>query len=209
MKIHIKLDTGMTRVGYLCGVDDEKITDEILKISKLPNVYLEGVFSHLSTADEKDREYTIKQLNKFNAVCNLIEAKGFKIPIRHIANSAAIMMYPESHFDMVRAGIILYGFYPSDEVNKEILPLKKVMTVKSKITRIEEVSKNTGISYSKTYITDRNTKVATIPIGYADGYTRLLSGKAKVLVKNQVVDVIGRICMDQCMINVTNVNNIQ
>ena len=206
-KVHIKIDTGMSRIGYVSGVDDEAVTEEILKISKLPNIFIEGIFSHFATSDEKDSAYTKKQFSEFMAVCGLLKKKGLDIPIRHIANSAAIMMYPETHLEMVRAGIILYGFYPSEEVNKDKLALERVMTLKSRITLIKEI-KDRGVSYGKTYIARRNTKVATVPVGYADGYTRLLNNKAKIAVNGEPVDVIGRICMDQCMIDVTNVHNI-
>ena len=207
-KIHIKIDTGMTRIGFVAGVNDDEVIDEIINISKLPNIEVEGIFSHFSTSDEKDKQYTILQFERFNNICNGLENKGLKIPIKHIANSAAIMMYPETHLDMVRAGIILYGLYPSDEVIKERINLKAVMTFKTRITRIKEISDNRGVSYGKTYITNGKTKIATIPVGYADGYTRMLSGKAKVLVNEEPRDIIGRICMDQCMIDVTNVNNV-
>ncbi len=206
-KVHIKIDTGMSRIGYVSGVDDEAVTEEILRISNLPNIFIEGIFSHFATSDEKDSEYTKKQFSEFMAVCDLLKKKGLDIPIRHIANSAAIMMYPETHLEMVRAGIILYGFYPSEEVNKDKLALERVMTLKSRITLIKEI-KDRGVSYGKTYIARRNTKVATVPVGYADGYTRLLNNKAKIAVNGEPVDVIGRICMDQCMIDVTNVHNI-
>lgn len=207
-KIHIKLDTGMSRIGYVSGVDDEKIADEILKIASLENIEIEGIFSHFSTSDEADSSYTELQFSRFNTVCALLEVKGLHIPVKHIANSAAIIMYPETHLDMVRAGNILYGLYPSDEVDKTKLPLKPVMTLKSRITMVKDLCENRGVSYGKMYITDSNTKIATVPIGYADGYTRMLNGKAKMLVHGQTVDVIGKICMDQCMINVTNVHNI-
>ena len=207
-KIHIKLDTGMTRIGYVCGVNDDKITDEIIEISKLENILVEGIFSHFSTADEEKKDYTMLQFERFTKICDMLKEKELDIPIKHIANSAAIMMYPETHMDMVRAGVILYGLYPSNEVDKSKIVLKKVMTVKSKIARVTEVCDNRGVSYGKTYITEGKTKIATIPIGYADGYARGLSGKAKVVVKKEKCEVIGRICMDQCMIDVTNVNNI-
>ena len=207
-KIHIKLDTGMTRIGYVCGVNDDKITDEIIEISKLENILVEGIFSHFSTSDEEKKDYTMLQFERFTKICDILKQKGLDIPIKHIANSAAIMMYPETHMDMVRAGVILYGLYPSNEVDKSKIVLKKVMTVKSKIARVTEICDNRGVSYGKTYITEGKTKIATIPIGYADGYARRLSGKAKVVVKKEKCDVIGRICMDQCMIDVTNVNNI-
>ena len=207
-KIHIKLDTGMSRIGYLTDIDDEKITDEIIEISKLSNIEIEGVFSHLSTADEKDETYTMLQFERFTRVCDLLEKKGLDIKIRHIANSAAIMMYPKMHLDMVRAGIVIYGCYPSEDVDKSRLYLKKVMTVKSRITHIKEICDNRGVSYGKTYITNGKTKIATVPIGYADGFTRMLGGRVKILAGNTEVPVVGRICMDQCMIDVTNVNNI-
>ena len=207
-KIHIKLDTGMSRIGYLTGVNDDEIIDEIIKISNLSNIEIEGIFSHFATADESDSEYTKLQFDRFMTVCNKLESKGLKIPVRHIANSAAIMMYPETHLDMVRAGIILYGLYPSEEVDKSRLLLKSVMSVKSRITHIKEICDNRGVSYGKTYITNGKTRIATIPVGYADGYTRVLSGRAKILVNNEPRDVVGRICMDQCMIDVTNVNNV-
>ncbi len=207
-KIHIKLDTGMSRIGYVTGVNDDVIIDEIINISKLSYVEIEGIFSHLSTADEKNSEYTKLQFKRFMEVCNRLDDMGIKIPVRHIANSAAVVLYPETHLDMVRAGVILYGLYPSEEVDKSQFELKSVMTVKSRITHIKEICDNRGVSYGKSYITNGDTKIATIPVGYADGYARMLGGKAKILVNDEPRNVIGAICMDQCMIDVTNVNNI-
>lgn len=204
-KIHIKLDTGMSRIGFLCC---EESVEEIIKISQLDNIEIEGIFSHLSCSDEKDRTYTQMQFEKFKDMCERLEKRGLKIPIKHICNSAGIMMYPEMHLDMVRPGIIIYGLYPSDEVDKSKLRLKPAMTLKAKITMVKEVDAGVGVSYGKTYITDKKTKIATVSIGYADGYIRLLSGKAKMMYGEECVDVIGRICMDQCMIDVTNVHNI-
>ena len=207
-RIHIKLDTGMSRIGYVTGVDDDKITEEIIKISKLDFIEIEGIFSHFATADEKDTEYTKLQFDRFMAVCSKLEESGLEIQIKHIANSAAIMMYPETHLDMVRAGVILYGLYPSDDVDKSRIDLKSVMSFKSRITHLKEICDNRGVSYGKSYITSGKTKIATIPVGYADGYTRKLSGRAKILVNGEPMKVIGTICMDQCMIDVTSVNNI-
>ena len=206
-KIHIKLDTGMSRIGFVSGEDDDALTDEIIKISKLSNIFIEGIFSHFATADEADSSYTEKQFSEFLKITDLLKDKGLEIPIRHIANSAAIMMYPETHLEMVRAGIILYGFYPSEEVNKDKIKLRRVMTLKSRITLIKEI-KDRGVSYGKTYIAHGAKKVATVPVGYADGFTRLLNNKAKIIAKGIPCEVIGRICMDQCMIDVTNVYNI-
>lgn len=205
-KIHIKVDTGMSRLGF----DSEKsdTVDAILKISKLPNIEINGIFSHFSCADEKDKEYTYLQFGRFLKLVGELEKRGVKIPVKHIANSAAIMMYPEMQLDMVRPGIILYGYYPSDEVDKERLKIKPVMALKSRITFLKETEKGVGVSYGKEYITERKTKIATVPIGYGDGYLRSLAKKAKMEVGGELFDVIGRICMDQCMIDVTNVNNI-
>lgn len=209
IKIHIKIDTGMTRVGFVADDgDNTAIIDEIEKISKLPYIKIDGIFSHFACADEENTEFTHKQFTRFMNVCNGLTARGVDIGTRHICNSAGIMMYPEMHLDMVRAGIILYGLYPSDEVDKTRINLIPAMTLKATITLVKNVDANREVSYGKTYITDKPTKIATVPIGYADGYLRGLSGKSKMIVGGQLANVIGRICMDQCMIDVTNVNNI-
>ncbi len=208
MKIHIKIDTGMSRIGFLAGDNDEEIVDEILKISKLPYIEIEGIFSHFAASDEADRSYTLMQFERFMKVCSDLEEKGVTVPIKHICNSAGIMMYPEMHLDMVRPGVILYGMYPSDEVDKSKLDLVSAMTLKSTVTHVKEVPAGRGVSYGREYITDRRTKIATVPIGYADGYLRKLAKEGKMIVNGVKVPIIGRICMDQCMIDVTNVHNI-
>lgn len=207
-KIHIKIDTGMSRIGFLAGDDNEAIAEEILKISGLPYIEIEGIFSHFAASDELDREYTLLQYNRFMNVCECLERRGLTIPIKHICNSAGIMMYPEMHLDMVRPGVILYGMYPSDEVDKSKLDLIPAMTLKSQVTMVKEVEAGRGVSYGKTYITDKKTKIATVPVGYADGYLRKLAQSGKMIVNGTKVPIIGRICMDQCMIDVTNVHNI-
>ena len=171
-------------------------------------IEIEGIFSHFATSDEYDKSYTLLQYGRFMDVCNRLEEKGLNIPIKHICNSAGIMMYPEMHLDMVRPGVILYGMYPSDEVDKSRLDLIPAMTLKSTITHIKEVEPGRGVSYGKEYITDKKTKIATVPIGYADGYLRKLAKHGKMIVDGVKVPIIGRICMDQCMIDVTNVHNI-
>ena len=206
-KIHIKIDTGMSRIGYLAGDDNEEIADEIIKISRLPYIEIEGIFSHFAASDEYDASYTHLQFDRFTDVCRRLESKGLNIPIKHICNSAGIMMYPEMHLDMVRPGVILYGMYPSDEVDKSRLDLIPAMTLKSTITHVKEVEAGRGVSYGREYITNGVTKIATVPIGYADGYLRRLAKEGKMLVNGVKVPIIGRICMDQCMIDVTNVNN--
>ncbi len=208
VKIHLKIDTGMSRLGFVAGDDNTELIREIIKISKLPNIIIDGIFSHFACSDEADSSYTRLQFDRFMKLVKELETAGITIPCKHIANSAAIMMYPQTHLDMVRAGIILYGYYPSDEVDKTKLSLKPVMTLKSRVTLVKELAAGRGVSYGKTYITDKNTKIATIPIGYADGYLRCLSQKAKMEIGGKLCNVIGRICMDQCMIDVTNVNNI-
>ena len=208
-KVHIKLDTGMTRIGFVINDEDNtEIINTIIKISKLPYIEIEGIFSHFSTSDEYDSAYTLMQFDRFMGVVNALEEKGLKIPIRHICNSAGIMMYPQMHLDMVRPGVILYGMYPSNEVDKSRLNLIPAMTIKSTLTLVKEVEAGRGVSYGKEYITDKTTKIATVPIGYADGYLRKIAKKGKMVVNGAEVPIIGRICMDQCMIDVTNVHNI-
>ena len=209
VKIHIKVDTGMSRIGFVAGEDEDSAVSVIKRIYELPNIEIEGIFSHFSTADEEDKAYTKRQFDVFVSFCDRLIAEGIEIPIRHIANSAAIMMYPETHLEMVRAGIILYGLYPSQEVDKTRLPLVPVMRLKSRITMVKEKEAGWGVSYGREYITGQRTRIATVPVGYADGYTRNLAKRASVLLKDGTcAKIIGRICMDQCMIDVTNVNNI-
>ena len=208
-RIHIKLDTGMGRIGYVVNdSDNSEIIDEIIKISKLDNLMVEGIFSHFSTSDEENGDYTRLQFKRFMSVCDELLEKGLNIPIKHIANSAAVMMYPEYHLDMVRPGIILYGLYPSSEVDQTRLLLKPAMTLKSKITYIKTLEENRGISYGKDYITEEPKKIATVPVGYADGYVRSYAESGEMMVNGKKVKIVGRICMDQCMIDVSNVHNI-
>lgn len=207
-KIHIKLDTGMSRLGFVVDDNIDTVIDEIMEISDMPGIEIEGIFSHFSTSDEENSEYTLLQFDRFMNVCDKLKQKGLTNIIRHIANSAAIIMYPQTHLDMVRPGIILYGLYPSDSVDKSRLSLTPVMSVKTKITHIKTLDQGRGISYGKEYITDGPTIVATVPIGYADGYVRAIAKEGLMLVGGQKVRILGRICMDQCMIDVSNVNNI-
>lgn len=204
-KIHIAVDTGMGRIGFL---PNEESIDEVVKISKLPNIIIEGMFSHFSTSDEKDKKYSLYQLENFNWFYDKLKKNGVNIKVRHIANSAAIIDMPGIHFEAVRPGIILYGYYPSDEVNKENLSIKPVMSLKAKISNIKTLPEGKYISYGRKFVTKRKSVIATLPIGYADGFSRGLSGKAKVIVNGNYADVIGRICMDQCMIDVTDIEKV-
>ena len=201
--VHIKLDSGMNRLGMVFSEDTIK---DILKMSKLDGLFIEGIFTHFAAADEIDKEYTKQQVEKYKYIVNSLEKQGLNIPIKHVSNSAAIIDLPEFNFDMVRAGIMLYGLYPSKDVNHENVKLKEVMCLKAKISQVKKVNAGNGVSYGLKYKCTEDSTVATLPIGYADGYTRMLSGKAKVMVKNSIVSVIGNICMDQCLINVTGLD---
>ncbi|WP_027625183.1 alanine racemase [Clostridium lundense] len=205
-KIHIALDTGMGRIGF---TPDEKSLNDVYKISKLPNIMVEGLFSHFSTADEGDKTYTNMQFERFNWFYHKLQEKGVKINIRHIANSAAIIDLPETHLEGVRPGIILYGYYPSGQVLKDKIDLKPVMTLKTNVVHVKEMNEGQYVSYGRAFHTERNSVIATLPVGYADGYTRLLFNKVKVIVNGKFAPVIGKICMDQCMIDVTDIGEVK
>ncbi|WHH58096.1 alanine racemase [Petroclostridium sp. X23] len=204
-RVHIKLNTGMTRIGFDSSND---AVSTVLNISRLPGIEIEGIFTHFASADEKDADYTRLQFERFMSVCNRLEKNGLHIPIKHVCNSAGIIQFPEMHLDMVRPGIILYGLYPSDEVDEKKIDLKPAMELKSVISHLQEVESNVPVSYGRVYKTARKSTLATIPVGYADGFSRVLTGKAAMIASGKTVPVVGRICMDQCMIDVTDVNNI-
>lgn len=206
-KIHIKIDTGMSRIGFLA--DREDTITKIIEISKMPNIEIDGIFSHLACADEADKTYTLMQFGKFMKVIDKLQENGIEIPLKHIANSPGIMLYPEMHLDMVRTGMLFYGYYPSDAADKDRVLLKPIMTLKSRITCIKEVEAGMGVSYGKEYITKDKTRIATVPIGYADGYLRQLKNKAKMEIGGRLFNVIGRICMDQCMLDITGADDIK
>lgn len=201
-RIHIVLDTGMGRIGF---IPNEESLNEVERISHLPNIIIEGMFTHFSTADEKDKEFTKRQLSIFNKFYDDLKSRGVKIKKRHTANSAAITDLPESHFEAVRPGIILYGYYPSDNVQKVKINLKRVLTLKTNIVLIKKVPKGYPISYGRRFYTERESTIATLPVGYADGYTRLLFNKGKVIINGKYAKVVGSICMDQCMVDITDI----
>lgn len=205
-KIHIALDTGMGRIGF---IPNEKSIEAVEKIASLKGIDIIGIFTHFSTADEYDKTYTNKQLKKIKSFINELEKRGVNVLLKHASNSGAIMEMPETYLDAVRAGIILYGYYPSNEVDKEKLDIKPILTLKTTVSHVKEVEEGTSISYGRTFITKRKSIIATIPIGYADGYSRLLSGKAKVIINGKFAPVVGRICMDQCMIDVTDIGEVK
>lgn len=204
---HIKLDTGMTRLGFVYhdSVEDYPVLDEIEAVCRLPGLRPEGIFTHFSSADCADGElYTRLQYDLFLSASDRLAARGVTFPLRHCSNSAAILQYPEMQFDMVRAGIILYGLYPSDAVTRSI-PLTPVMELKTVISMIKTVPADTAVSYSRTFTSAGEMRIATVPVGYADGYPRLLSNRAYMLVNGRRAPVVGNICMDQCMLDVTGI----
>lgn len=205
--IHIKLDTGMGRIGFVCGTDDDKTSEEIKAIYNMPGIQIDGIFSHMARADEKDKSFALCQLDKFQKMCKILSTKGVDVGLKHIANSASILELPETHLDMVRTGIITYGLNPSGEVTDK--ELKNVMTLKTKVTHIKKIQKASPLSYGGKYVAQEGKKIATIAIGYADGFSRILSDKAHVLINGKKVPVRGNICMDQCMIDVTETENIK
>lgn len=205
-RIHLKIDTGMGRLGFL---PDDSSIEIIEKIANLPAIFIEGIFTHFATADAEDKTFVYEQLARFNQFVAEIENRGIKIPLRHCSNSAALIDIPEARFDMVRAGIILYGLYPSRQVNHDKLKVIPVMRLKSRISFLKELPPGYTVSYGRTYCCTKPTKVATVPIGYADGYSRLLSNKVWAMVRGVKVPLIGTVCMDQCMFDVSEVEGVK
>lgn len=206
VSVHIKIDTGMGRIGLQ---PNEETVELIKKIHALPNLQIKGLFTHFAVADEVDKTYTNQQFEKFIWVSSQLEKNGIHVELKHCGNSAAIIDLQGMHLNMVRAGIMLYGLAPSKDVLLQKLELRQVMSLKVRITHVKEIEAGQSVSYGRKFIADKKTKIASLPIGYADGYTRLLSGKAEALVKGQRVPVVGRICMDQCMIDVTGIEDVQ
>lgn len=203
--VHLSVDTGMSRIGFLpC----EESLDEIDRIFELPALNITGIFTHFSTADEKDKSFTKKQFERFLYMTEGIEKRGHKGLIRHCANSAAIIDMPELQLDMARAGIIIYGMLPSNEVGRG-LDLQPAMSIKTHVSYVKELPEGVGVGYGRTYYTNKHTRIATIPIGYADGYSRQLSNRARVIVNGEYAPVIGNVCMDQMMIDVTHIENVK
>lgn len=200
--VHIKIDTGMSRIGYQVT---EEAADEIAEIAALPGIIIEGMFTHFARADEADKTETEEQLKKYRSMVSMLNERGVKIPFQHASNSAGIAELPEANLDLVRAGIILYGLWPSDEVSRDSISLKPVMQLKSKIVHIKELEAGRSVSYGGTYQLKEARKIATIPVGYADGYPRGLSNKGYVLIHGKKAPILGRVCMDQLMVDVTEI----
>jgi len=203
--IDIKIDTGMSRIGF--KVNEDSVKSITMIDSLLKNVKIKGIFTHFSCADCGEDDMTMRQADEFKRMISLLEDRGIKIPCRHCSNSASIMRYPQLQMDMVRAGIIIYGLYPSGEVDKSLLDLKPVMSLKSHIVYIKTLKANTPISYGATYVCRRDSRIATVSIGYADGYPRAMSNRGRVLINNNSYPIVGRICMDQLMVDITDAAN--
>ena len=209
LKIHIKVDTGMGRLGIVDESNHEALLESISAINRLPNLEIEGLFTHFAASDEADKTSALEQLRLFKNILADIEKRGINIPLKHAANSAAIIDLPESYLDMVRPGIMLYGLYPSNGVHQQNADLWPAMQIKARIAQIKEVPAGFRISYGHTYTTPNATKLATIPLGYADGYRRQLSSAGKVLVHGQQAPIVGRVCMDQSVIDVGKIKNVK
>ncbi len=195
-RVHVKVDTGMGRVG----VPWEQAADFVAEVAQNPNLELVGMYTHFATSDERDKTFANLQLERFRLVLKQVESRGISIPIKHAANSGAILDMPESYFDMVRPGIMMYGYYPSFETTESVR-LKPAMAFRSKVLFVKEVEKGTSVSYGRKFVASHKTTIATIPVGYADGYNRLLTNQGEVLIRGKKYPVAGRVCMDQILID--------
>ena len=217
LKIHLKVDTGMGRLGLLSqdytsknpGAVSADAIEETLVIAGLKGLELEGIFTHFATADSADKSYAEDQLYLFMSYLNRLRKAGFEPSVRHAANSAALIDMPQSHLDMVRPGIAIYGLNPSDEMINKQVALKPAMALKSKIIQLKEVPAGFAVSYGSTYKTQKPTTIATVPVGYADGLNRLLSSRGQMLVRGQRAPIIGRVCMDLTMLDVGHIDRVQ
>ncbi len=205
-RIHIKIDTGMTRLGFPVGAET---VAAIEKIAALPHLCLEGLYTHFARADEKDKTFTKKQLAAYLSIRDALVSDGVHIPYCHVSNSAGIIDLPEANLDLVRAGISTYGLYPSGEVNQEAVPLRPALSLTSHVAYVKWVEAGTPVSYGGTFVTTKKTCIATIPVGYGDGYPRSLSNKGYVLIHGQQAPILGRVCMDQFMVDVSEIPDVQ
>ena len=204
VNIHVKVETGLGRIG----VEPHEVVLFLRRARSYRNLKVAGLFSHFSAADERDKTFSQHQLQLFEQTIREIRHAGIELPQRHMANSAATLDLPESYYDLVRPGLIIYGLYPSTEVSHSI-EVKPAMTLKTKVCYLKTVPQGTPISYGRTFVAKKQTRVATLPLGYGDGYKRALANKGEVLIKGRRAPVIGRICMDMCMIDVSDVPDVQ
>lgn len=204
--VHIKLDTGMARLGFSA---EESSIEEIKEIAELPNLVLEGVFTHFAKADEDDKTFTMMQLEKFEWMTQRLEEEGVTFPYVHASNSAGIIDVRRADYNLVRAGIAIYGLYPSEEVDKEKVQLKPALSLKSHIAFVKDIPAGTPVSYGGDFVSEHQMRIATIPIGYGDGYPRSLSDTGYVLIRGKKAPIIGRICMDQFMVDVSDIPEVK
>ncbi len=218
LKVHIKVDTGMGRLGVVpdqlvaqgnSSEETNRAVQEVLAISKLPYLEIEGIYTHFASADSSDKRYAHRQLDLFMDLLEKLKAHGFEVPLRHAANSAATIELPESHLDLVRPGIAQFGLWPSDDTDRQRIDLKPVMSLKSHVIQVKDVPAGFKISYGSTYETRGQARIATIPVGYADGYNRLLSSRGAMLVGGVKVPIVGRVCMDLTMIDASGVEGVK
>lgn len=203
--IHLGLDTGMSRIGF---EDVPKSVEKIKQIAALQNLEIEGIFTHFARADETDKTPALLQLNRYLEFIKLLKENGLDIPLKHCSNSAGIIRMPEANLNAVRAGITIYGIYPSVQVERDIIKLAPVMELKSHISYLKDLKAGSAVSYGGTFVAEKDMKVATVPVGYADGYPRSLSNKGWVLIRGKRAPIIGRVCMDQFMVDVTKIQDV-
>ena len=216
INVHLKVDSGMGRLGFLLAATNDTPDDVAARnsvrtvetISRLSGLTVEGIFTHFATADSADKSYADLQLDRFMDFLNRLQKEGLEPPVRHTANSGALIDMPNSHLDMVRPGIATYGLHPSEEVNKSRVDLWPVMSVKSRVIHLKQVPPGFNISYGITFQTKKQTTIATVPVGYADGFNRLLSSRGHMLVHGQRVPIVGRVCMDLTMLDVGDVSGV-
>jgi alanine racemase len=203
IKVHVKIDTGMGRLGFW----HEEAVEFIKKIARLKNIVIDGIFTHFPNA-EADKIFTHNQIRNFKRLVEILWDNGIYIPIKHTANSMGLIDFKDSHMNMVRPGLMMYGIYPKECLMKKIL-LKPALTLRTKVTHLKSMPKGRSISYGMTYVTPKPTKIATIPVGYGDGYSRHFSNKAQVLINGRRCPVVGRVCMDMCMVDVGHLKNVK
>lgn len=202
-RVHVKVDTGMGRFGLL----PDEVVPFFQQLATLPGLVVEGIFSHFAVADSADKTYTWHQFETFTGVLDRLEDAGYFVPLRHIANSAATLDLPETHLDAVRVGIAMYGLHPSDDVAPAV-PLKPALTLRSRVARVRVLPAGASISYGRTFITPHPMRVALIPVGYGDGYHRILSNRGAVLIRGQRAPIVGRVCMDQFVVDVSAIDDV-
>ena len=216
LEAHLKIDTGMGRLGLVAVPASEskeafrpQVVDEVRSVLSLDNLCFEGVYTHFAQADSSDKTHALGQLDCFLELLQALREEGMEFPVRHAANSAAVIDLPQSHLDMVRPGLMLYGLYPSPEVAMGRVGLKPVLSLKSRIAQLKNVASGFKISYGSTFATQGDTAIATIPVGYADGFSRVLSSRGEMLVRGRRAPIAGRVCMDQTMLDVGHIDGVQ